>query len=1242
CDIGYYGTNCTSPCPTNCKTGECDVQSGQCIEGCEAGYDGDIYENENRPEGQSELSFAHGLAVGAAAVVLITVVFVIVYRLQNQKIQELTSQHKENLYNKPKVPHEEFSLYEGLNPDINMKENVSCDVDYDDTDCSTPCTTNCKTGECDVQSGQCTGGCEDGYVGDKCENACDVDYDDTDCSTPCTTNCKTGECYEQSGQCIGGCEDGYVGDKCENACDVDYDDTDCSTPCTTNCKTGECYEQSGQCIGGCEDGYVGDKCENACDVDYDDTDCSTPCTTNCKTGECYEQSGQCIGGCEDGYVGDKCENACDVDYDDTDCSTPCTTNCKTGECYEQSGQCIGGCEDGYVGDKCENACDVDYDDTDCSTPCTTNCKTGECYEQSGQCIGGCEDGYVGDKCENACDVDYDDTDCSTPCTTNCKTGECYEQSGQCIGGCEDGYVGDKCENACDVDYDDTDCSTPCTTNCKTGECYEQSGQCIGGCEDGYVGDKCENACSSGFYGENCKETCSKQCKSESCDTKTGKCHDGCKTGYEGDKCDRPCSSGYHGENCNERCSINCKSERCDSKSGICHDGCKSGYVGDKCDGPCSLGSYGRNCVNNCSNNCMTKGCDSQTGYCDGGCKDGFMGNACQESCSKGHYGTNCSRYCSDLCVNQTCDRSTGRCFACLPGFKGTFCDSYNSPEEQCEPSFAHGLAVGAAAVVLLAVVFVLVYRREYQKIHELISQHKDNVYNTHNVPHEEFSLYEGLNPDIKMKENVMEHFVFHFEIRHKLNNLVFNRLHTAVSVMLYISFLIIYFFSRNSAAQIDESCKDKTKCEYQCHCDRRCLDSSGLCQPSDKCSMGWFGLRCQYKDLMTLDGAILTGSPRQQLNYINDNNGETCVTSVISVTVTWKTEYHLTWTRLVFRDTIPVIKLNMLYITQQAKTHVPCKHQRLYIVDTKTLDIRCLDNVATSSMIIEGTLTDLCSMYISGGRNVAYRQEAKLSTTYEAFGGDLAVDGNADSRFSHQSCAHSGADEDSPKLTITLQKSALIHRVVLYNRDAYRDRLRSFYLEIFNSTQQKTFEYQDRSTVDQAVYDVNVNNSLAKQVVVSVKNKAHYDKITFLTICEMEVYGECPPGKWGLTCSNDCPEHCARYCHIDDGSCNVSCVGSNDPPQCATECIKGTWGVNCEQNCSNCFNISCDRHTGQCDDGCLGFSDPPVCNKTCLHGTYGRNCSQNCSLRCLNGSCHHVTGYCGGCVDNMYWDFCES
>ncbi|KAH9492070.1 hypothetical protein Btru_026747 [Bulinus truncatus] len=694
-----------------------------------------------------------------------------------------------------------------------------------------------------------------------------------------------------------------------------------------------------------------------------------------------------------------------------------------------------------------------------------------------------------------------------------------------------------------------------------------------------------------------------------------------------------CPAGKWGLSCVNVCPEQCKSY-CHVDDGSCNVICFGSSDPPKCLTKYAKGEWGINCQENCSSNCFDSSCDGQTGQCDNGCSGYSDPPVCKTTCSKGHYGTNCTSYCSHFCVNQTCDRSTGHCLECLPGFKGNFCDLYNSPEGQCEPSFAHGLAVGAAAVVLIAVVFVLVYRRQNKKIQELISQHKDNVYNKHNVPHEEFSLCEGLNPDIKMKENLNPIKDYR---KHKLNNLDFNRFQTAVSVMLYISFLIFYFVSGNSAALIDESCTDKTKCEYQCHCDGRCHDNSGLCQSPGKCSKGWFGLRCQYKDLMILGRAILPGLPRHKLHQLIDNNDATCLTSVMSVTVIWKDEYHLTWTRLVFKNITTDLMVVMLYTTQGAKTHFPCKHQRLYIVDTRTLDMRCLDNVTTSSVKIKWTSTDLCSIYISGGRNFAYRQEANMSTTYElGYDGDKAVDGNIDSSFDSGSCAHSAMDEDLPKLTVTLQQPALIHRVVLYNRDVLLNRLRSFYVEIFNSTQQKTFEYEDRSTVGQAVYEFNVNSRIAKQVVVSVKHKSPYqdDKKPVLTICELEVYGECPPGKWGLTCSNDCPEHCSNYCHIDDGSCNVSCVGSNDPAECATECVKGKWGLNCQQNCSkNCFNISCDRHTGQCDDGCMGFSDPPVCNKSCISIFFGRNCSEQCPVNCLNKTCHPASGHCYLCID---------
>ena len=40
CVLGYYGANCSEPCPQNCQEGLCHVTEGTCLLGCKAGYKG--------------------------------------------------------------------------------------------------------------------------------------------------------------------------------------------------------------------------------------------------------------------------------------------------------------------------------------------------------------------------------------------------------------------------------------------------------------------------------------------------------------------------------------------------------------------------------------------------------------------------------------------------------------------------------------------------------------------------------------------------------------------------------------------------------------------------------------------------------------------------------------------------------------------------------------------------------------------------------------------------------------------------------------------------------------------------------------------------------------------------------------------------------------------------------------------------------------------------------------------------
>lgn len=80
-------------------------------------------------------------------------------------------------------------------------------------------------------------------------------------------------------------------------------------------------------------------------------------------------------------------------------------------------------------------------------------------------------------------------------------------------------------------------------------------------------------------------------------------------------------------------------------------------------------------------------------------------------------------------------------------------------------------------------------------------------------------------------------------------------------------------------------------------------------------------------------------------------------------------------------------------------------------------------------------------MYLRfSGRNLAFNQPTAQSSTYQEKGflfvAKLAVDGDIDGVFTHNSCSHTSADEKlgAPYWNITLSAAYYINRCVLYNR----------------------------------------------------------------------------------------------------------------------------------------------------------------------------------------------------------------
>ncbi|CAL1534180.1 unnamed protein product [Lymnaea stagnalis] len=284
-------------------------------------------------------------------------------------------------------------------------------------------------------------------------------------------------------------------------------------------------------------------------------------------------------------------------------------------------------------------------------------------------------------------------------------------------------------------------------------------------------------------------------------------------------------------------------------------------------------------------------------------------------------------------------------------------------------------------------------------------------------------------------------------------------------------------------------------------------------------------------------------------------------------------------------------------------------------------------------------------------------------------------------------CTHTaGVGDSPPNWTVTFRENHAVNRIVLYNRFDSADvpccpeRLMHFGLQTFNANYSPVFSYRDAGDTALLTYTVTVPDAQRHVLINGIRVDSN---IQVLTLCEVQAFGECAPGTWGLECKNKCNPSCGTSCDVENGLCQ-SCIGFSSPPTCDIECESNQWGINCHQNCStqcyvqscnsrtgvcdkgcngyndppfctvpcprttwglncmgscsNCIEMSCDKQSGKCDKGCDGYSNPPICNTECTSGLWGRDCRYSCSSHCSNTSCDRHSGICDeGC--NGYDNF---
>ncbi|CAL1538431.1 unnamed protein product [Lymnaea stagnalis] len=401
-------------------------------------------------------------------------------------------------------------------------------------------------------------------------------------------------------------------------------------------------------------------------------------------------------------------------------------------------------------------------------------------------------------------------------------------------------------------------------------------------------------------------------------------------------------------------------------------------------------------------------------------------------------------------------------------------------------------------------------------------------------------------------------------------------------------------------------------CKYKCQCaDDKC-DINGLCASDVKCKRGWFGPLCQYHNLLNL--TTVSVSPMGLKLLANTDKCPKNKTST-TVEVDLKDQYFMQWIRLIGKEKVTDMAgfdpMNITFKRNPKDAVINrCLNPKTYVQRDKNLiDVVCDLKDTFSVVNITGDIVrNICTIQISGGRNVALRQFARQSSNYFNHDGSQglnfsqasnAVDGNTGS-FEERTCTHTtdGNRDKNPNWNLTLAMQHLVHRYILYNRPSQGDRLRNFQLMSYSPERKLIFNYTGPNE-SRPSYLITTVPSLVPLTYIHVF--AGYNASLFLTLCELEAFGDsyCSGNNFGLECNRSCNcDDRSEKCFVATGSCVSGCASGFYGEACSNECPLNRWGVDCLQPCNiQCLNDTCHSVTGSCAHGC----DP---------GYHGHDCSQ--------------------------------
>ncbi|CAG5123091.1 unnamed protein product, partial [Candidula unifasciata] len=166
-------------------------------------------------------------------------------------------------------------------------------------------------------------------------------------------------------------------------------------------------------------------------------------------------------------------------------------------------------------------------------------------------------------------------------------------------------------------------------------------------------------------------------------------------------------------------------------------------------------------------------------------------------------------------------------------------------------------------------------------------------------------------------------------------------------------------------------------------------------------------------------------------SYLHDNDDETCNRdpSATSVTLTLKESVPASWFRIAARD-----ESNMLRFTLAIDGLYPCAFEKRYMVSTFLVEVVCYLGFLIRDLTIKGDIVaSICSVYISGGRNMALKQFVNQSSTYDTLSEAAnAVDGSAANDSASGSCARTNTGLRQT-FTVYFDRPMMLLRALLHN-----------------------------------------------------------------------------------------------------------------------------------------------------------------------------------------------------------------